>query len=107
MDRFAALRNLPRRGFGTALPPAAAVDVKPPPPPPPPPATKQKKPKPNESCHCGSHKKYKKCCMQKDSSATVSSPIAQIQDMMRKDKTFAANMRKMSEMLVPSAAVGK
>ncbi len=45
--------------------------------------------------------------MQKDSSATVSSPIAQIQDMMRKDKTFAANMRKMSEMLVPSAAVGK
>jgi len=26
-----------------------------------------KKPKPNEECHCGSKKKYKKCCFAKDS----------------------------------------
>ena len=30
------------------------------------PVRKDKKPGPNDPCHCGSGKKYKKCCMQKD-----------------------------------------
>ena len=30
------------------------------------PVRKGKKPGPNDPCHCGSGKKYKKCCMQKD-----------------------------------------
>ena len=33
------------------------------------PLRKEKKPGPNDPCHCGSGKKYKKCCMQKDKMA--------------------------------------
>lgn len=108
-DRFAALRNLPRCGFNTAARPTVDEPVQPAVVQPAVPAVVQrpKKTKPNESCHCGSHIKYKKCCMHKDSNSSTPSPVAQLQAMMRKDKTFAANMRKMSELLVPSAAAAK
>jgi hypothetical protein len=84
-DRFAALRALPRLN---------------PPPIPAEPATpaagsRSKKCKPNDPCSCGSHIKFKKCCMHK----TVSkpSPMVQMQEMMRKNKSLADAVRQMAD----------
>jgi len=38
------------------------------------PKVKEKKPKPNEPCHCGSSKKYKKCCLEADEQAKKKGP---------------------------------
>jgi len=45
-------------------------------------AQKKKKPGRNEPCHCGSGKKYKKCCLDSDNSTDVvfNSPSARIED---------------------------
>jgi len=80
-DRFAALRNLPRLQLPVVTPPA------------PPP----KKCKPNDLCSCGSHIKYKKCCMHKTlNAARDNNPLAKMQELMRSNKELAATMRKLT-----------
>ena len=112
--RFAALRNLPRMpkfSLESAFrkPEAAPATPAAPAPAAPAPAEAPKKTKckPNDPCFCGSHKKYKKCCMNAELSKIGSSPLAQVQEMMRKDKAMANTVRQMAEMFLTAEKTTK
>jgi hypothetical protein len=104
-DRFAALRALPRlpppvlpvapapvKATAPAKAPAAVQAVK-------------KKCKPNDPCSCGSHIKFKKCCMHKAAIAADTKPsaIEQMQKVMQNNKPLADAVRQMAnKMGLPS-----
>ena len=92
-DRFAALRNLPRLHI-------TAPRVNEQPANPTAKATKPPKCKPNDTCVCGSHKKYKKCCMNKDmNQARADNPLLKMQEMMRSNKELTSTVRQLADSL--------
>jgi hypothetical protein len=92
-DRFAALRALPRLTVPVLAVPEAAPLSKPG-------AKNPGKRKPNEPCSCGSHIKYKKCCMHKQ--APEPNSLAKMQELLKNNKPMADAFRQMASKMAQS-----